>query len=145
VRIVDVFSHRNGKDILESPRFRPAYDEFVAVLKGLPPFRAAKGKRLARYVIAPTAMNNWLDNELCVQRQWDWHPLIIASDPGEPGGSQLRSDYRKARIEVEVQFGNVARYAYDVYKMAISLAMGQADVGIQVVCTSDSRGLRAIT
>ena len=29
-------------------------------------------------------------------------------------GSQLRSDYRKSRIEVEVQFGNVARYAYDV-------------------------------
>lgn len=81
-------------------------------------------------------MNHWLDNELCVKRDWDWHPLIIDADPDNPSrNSQLRSDYRKARIEVEVQFGNVARYAYDVYKMAISLALDQADVGIQVVCT----------
>ncbi len=81
-------------------------------------------------------MNHWLENELCVKRDWDWHPLIIDADPDDAANkSQLRSDFRKDRIEVEVQFGNVARYAYDVYKMAISMAMGQADVGIQVVCT----------
>jgi hypothetical protein len=43
---------------------------------------------------------------------------------------------------VEVQFGNVARYAYDVYKMAISLALDRADVGVQVVC---SKRFAAIT
>ncbi len=81
-------------------------------------------------------MNKWLDNELCVKRDWDWHPLIIEPDPDDRSkSSQLRSDFRKSRIEVEVQFGNVARYAYDVYKMAISMALGNADVGLQVVCT----------
>lgn len=34
-----------------------------------------------------------------------------------------------------MQFGNVARYAYDVYKMAIAMAVEHSDVGIQVVCT----------
>jgi hypothetical protein len=80
-------------------------------------------------------MNRWLENELCVKRDWDWHPLIINAEDDPSDKSNLRSDFRKARIEVEVQFGNVARYAYDVYKMAISMALGQADVGVQVVCT----------
>jgi hypothetical protein len=143
VRLAEIFSHRNGQDILESPKFIGAFNEFKDVLSRLPPYRAAQAKRTSSaHVIAPGAMNRWLDNELCVQRDWDWHPLIIDADPTDvTRKSQLRSDFRKARIEVEVQFGNVARYAYDVYKMAISMAMGQADVGIQVVCTKKFAGI----
>jgi hypothetical protein len=143
VKIVDVFSHRNGLDILESPKFSPAFREFTNVLRSLPPYRAAQIKRTSSaHVIAPAAMNRWLDNELCVKRDWDWHPLIIDADPDDARRrSQLRSDFRKDRIEVEVQFGNVARYAYDVYKMAISMALEQADVGIQVVCTKKFAGI----
>ncbi len=137
MKIVKIFSHRNGLDILESPRFSAAYNEFMEVLSGLPAYRAAKVKKTSSsHVISPGAMNRWLDNELCVKRDWDWHPLVIDADPADPSlKSQLRSDFRKDRIEVEVQFGNVARYAYDVYKMAISLALQNADVGIVVVCT----------
>ncbi len=137
MKIVDVFSHRNGQDILESPRFSHAFHEFLNVLRGLPPYRAAKAKKTSpQHVVSPGAMNRWLERELCIKRNWDWHPLIIDADPDDASRpSQLRSDFRKDRIEVEVQFGNVARYAYDVYKMAISMALGQADVGIMVVCT----------
>lgn len=143
MKIAGVFSHRNGLDILESPKFREAFTQFMDVLSALPSYKAAQAKKTsAAHIIAPGAMNRWLDNELCVKRDWDWHPLIIDADPDEPGGkSQLRSDFRKARIEVEVQFGNVARYAYDVYKMAISMALDQADVGIQVVCTKRFAGI----
>jgi hypothetical protein len=144
MKITGIFSHRNGRDILESPKFASAFNEFTEVLVDLPPYRASKAKKTSgAHVIAPGAMNRWLDNELCVKRDWDWHPLVIETDPtDEEHRSQLRSDFRKARIEVEVQFGNVARYAYDVYKMAISLALGRADVGIQVVC---SKKFAAIT
>ena len=137
MKIVDIFSHRNGRDILESPSFRDAFHEFRDVLAGLPPYRTTKVKKTSSaHVISPGAMNHWLDNELCVKRDWDWHPLIIEADPEDKERrSQLRSDFRKSRIEVEVQFGNVARYAYDVYKMAISLALDRADVGLMVVCT----------
>ena len=143
MKIVDIFSHRNGLDILESPRFKEAYSEFKNVLTGLPPYRAAQAKKTSpNHVISPAAMNRWLDNELCVKRDWDWHPLIIEPEPDDiERRSQLRSDFRKARIEVEVQFGNVARYAYDVYKMAISLALDHADVGLQVVCTKKFAGI----
>lgn len=137
MKIAEVFSHRNGLDILESPKFKSAYDQFLDVLTGLPPYRAAKVKKTSQaHIIAPEAMNRWLVNELSIKRDWDAHPLIIDSDPANPKSrSQLRSDFRKARIEVEVQFGNVARYAYDVYKMAIAMAQGHSDVGLMVVCT----------
>lgn len=143
MKIVDIFSHRNGRDILESPNFRGAFHEFLEILAGLPPYRSGKVKTTsAQHVIAPGAMNKWLDNELCVLRDWDWHPLVIDPDPEDKSkNSQLRSDFRKSRIEVEVQFGNVARYAYDVYKMAISMALGHSDVGIQVVCTKRFAGI----
>lgn len=143
MKIEGIFSHRNGRDILESPRFSSAFGEFMDVLAMLPPYRASQPKKTSpAHVIAPSAMNHWLDNELCIKRDWDWHPLIIDADPDDPGRkSQLRSDFRKARIEVEVQFGNVARYAYDVYKMAISMALDRADVGIQVVCTKKFAGI----
>jgi hypothetical protein len=110
MNIAGRFSHRNGEDILESPRFGPAYAEFLEVLGRLPAFRSSKVKKTsAQHVISPSAMNQWLDNELCVRRDWEWHPLIIESGVGVSGqASQLRSDFRKARIEVEVQFGNVA-------------------------------------
>lgn len=143
MKIAGIFSHRNGQDILESPKFSVAYKEFLGVLAGLPPYRAAQAKKTsAAHVIAPGAMNRWLDNELCLKRDWDWHPLVIDADPNDPKRrSQLRSDFRKHGIEVEVQFGNVARYAYDLYKMAISMALGHADVGIQVVCTKKFAGI----
>jgi hypothetical protein len=137
MKIVEIFSHRNGRDILESPKFNHAFQEFLEVLRRLPPYRSAKLKKTSKkHVIAPTAMNKWLEYELCIERDWDWRPFIIGKDAAEEvRESQLRSDFRKDRIEVEVQFGNVARYAYDVYKMAISMALGQADVGIMAVCT----------
>ncbi len=143
MKIADVFSHRNGLDILESPRFSLAYNEFLRVLRRLPPYRAVKAKKTSpQHVVAPGAMNAWLEKELCIKLDWDWHPLIIEADPQDASRrSQLRSDFRKGRIEVEVQFGNVARYAYDVYKMAISMALGQADVGIMVVCTKRFAGI----
>jgi Restriction endonuclease BglII. len=143
MKIAEVFSHRNGVDILESPKFSAAFNEFKTVLSGLPAYRAGHTKKTsAAHVVAPGAMNKWLDQELCVRLDWDWHPLIIDVDPEDASRrSQLRSDYRKARIEVEVQFGNVARYAYDVYKMAIAMALGQSDVGIQVVCTKRFAGI----
>src|SRR5258706_7627168 len=84
VNIVDIFSHRNGRDILESPKFSPAFKEFMGILGGLPPYRAAEVKKTSiAHVIAPAAMNHWLDNELCVKRDWDWHPLIIDADPDD--------------------------------------------------------------
>jgi hypothetical protein len=143
VRIAAEFSHRNADDILRSPKFVGAYTEFRDVIQGLPPYKAAKIKKTSpSHVIAPGAMNHWLDNELCINRDWDWHPLIIEADPTDLSGkSKLRSDFRKSRIEVEVQFGNVARYAYDLYKMAISLAQEHADVGLMVVATKRFAGI----
>jgi hypothetical protein len=108
------------------PKVQSGIQRFLGGFERTASVSRCKAKKTSvAHVIAPAAMNSWLDYELCIKREWDWHPLIIDADPDDPTRrSQLRSDFRKDRIEVEVQFGNVARYAYDVYKMAISMAMG---------------------
>lgn len=68
-------------------------------------------------------MNHWLAQELCITLDWDWHPLIIDADPDDAARpSQLRSDFRKDRIEVEVQFGNVALSLDDLRRIAARVA-----------------------
>jgi len=130
MRVLPPFSHQCGVDILTSPRFAAAFDEFRDVLGALPCYRAPHAKQMsAAHVVAPAAMNDWLTYELCTRRDWEWHPLT------DGRGAQLRSDFRKARIEVEVQFGNIARYAYDLVKMGIAIARERAEVGLLVVPT----------
>jgi len=131
MRVTPPYSHRSGLDILTSPRFAEAFGEFRDALEALPCYRTPTPKGSAAHIVAPDAMNDWLTYELCVRRGWEWHPLT----DGAENGAQLRSDFRKARIEVEVQFSNVARYAYDLCKMAIAIALDHADVGLLVVPT----------
>jgi len=131
MRVLEPFSFRNGLDIVASPRKESAFEELRAVLRRLPPYRRAEPVLSAESVVSPMAMNRWLDYELSVLRDWEWHPFTNGAD-SETG---LRSDFRKARIEVEVQFGNIARYAYDLIKMGIALARDHADVGVLVLPT----------
>lgn len=131
MRVFAAFSFRNGADILESRRKCDAFAELCSVLRQLPPYRQERAMTDDRHVCSPIAMNRWLDHELSVRRDWEWHPLTNGAD----SDSGLRSDFRKARIEVEVQFGNIARYAYDLIKMAIAHARDHADVGVLVMPT----------
>lgn len=57
MKIAGVFSHRNGLDILQSPRFAKSYNEFVSVLGGLPAYLAKGTKKTsAAHVISPGAI-----------------------------------------------------------------------------------------
>jgi hypothetical protein len=115
---------------VQSPCFAAAFTELCAVLRACPLARATAPKRTsAAHVLAPGAMNAWLATALG-DKGWACHPLTDGTS-----GVALRSDFRKAGLEVEVQFGNVARYAYDVLKMSIAIAQGHADVGVLVVPT----------
>jgi len=131
MRVLAPYSFKSGLDILESPRKAAAFAELRAVLGRLPPYRRPHTMLRPDSIVSPIAMNRWLDYELSVLRDWEWHPL----SNGDESVSGLRSDFRKARIEVEIQFGNMARYAYDLIKMGIAVTCNHADVGILVLPT----------
>lgn len=70
-------------------------------------------------------MNRWLETEFG-NKDWDIHPRIV-------DGTRLEGDFRRSRVQIEVQFGNMARWTYDVFKFQICYAQNVIDVGILAV------------
>lgn len=129
---LDLFSYRFASEVLASPPFRAARDEALDILSSLPPI--PYGQRpwskkppnpSSEHPIEQAAMNAWLEEEFG-KMGWEVHPLIIE-------GSNLAADFRKDRIQVEVQFGNMARWTYDVFKFQVSYSQDMIDVGILAV------------
>jgi hypothetical protein len=59
---------------------------------------------------------------------WAVRPLIVSATD-----SKLRSDFKKGRVQVEVQFGNMARWYTDAFKFLLSYSVGDIEVGVLVV------------
>jgi len=123
-------NHRFARELLESPTFAPHFAELEAVLGTLPALRRGHPPSLKlandKNPIDQDAMNSHLDEQLKALG-WDHHPGGIIA------GTRLEADYNKARIQVEVQFGNMARWTYDVFKFQASYATNRIDIGILVV------------
>jgi len=129
------FSYRFAEEVLNSPAFRASRDEAYAILGALPPiavnsplwlqWRNPKKKPKKTHPFDPDAMNRWLDDQFG-PKGWEIHPRIVP-------GTHLEGDYRKDRIQIEVQFGNIARYTYDLLKFQVSYARDEVDVGLLAV------------
>lgn len=129
------YSYRFAEEVLDSPSLRPIRDEAYAILQGLPAiavgtavwqkWRNPKKKKPKTKGFDPDAMNRWLETEF-ENKDWDIHPRIV-------DGTRLEGDYRRSRIQVEVQFGNMARWTYDVFKFQICYAQNAIDLGILAV------------
>lgn len=93
-----------------------------------------------RYFFLPVsqiALNRYLDEQFAA-KGWLNQPAIV--DPGRADrtdrpSTKLKGDYKKGRLQVEVQFGNMARWYTDVFKFQLSYSLGEIDVGILVVPT----------
>ena len=124
-------SYRFAEEVLEGRVLRPSAQEAFAILQRLPviPVGATPGKKAKkkRFTVDQEAMNKWLDVEF-KKAGWQYHPRIIE-------GTKLEGDYRKDRIQLEVQFGNMARWTYDVLKFQICYSQDLIDVGVLVVPT----------
>ena len=73
------------------------------------------------------ALNDLLDAEF-EGREWECQPLVTEDEV-----TGIKADYKKARVQVEVQFGNMARWYTDVFKFQVSYSLDRIDVGVLVV------------
>ena len=76
-------------------------------------------------------MNRMLDKEFKA-RKWSCQPPVT-----EDKITNIKADYKRGRVQVEVQFGNMARWYTDVFKFQVSYSLGLIDVGILVVPMQD--------
>lgn len=129
------YSYRFAEEVLASPTFRGPRDQALRALSGLPSievnaplwhkWRNPNKKPKVKHPVDPDAMNNWLEHRFR-QMGWEVHPRMVP-------GTKLEGDYRKDRVQVEVQFGNIARYTYDILKFQVSYSQNAIDVGILAV------------
>jgi hypothetical protein len=148
--------YRYAEAVLNHPTFRASKDEVLGVLKTAPvplldanevdPKRGGvkrrkrkprKGDPGARYFFLPVdqkALNAHLDGEF-KKLGWELQPSIVSRDRTGGPETGLKGDYKKGRLQVEVQFGNMARWYTDVFKFQLSYSLDEIDVAILVVPT----------
>ncbi|MFQ5800090.1 MAG: BglII/BstYI family type II restriction endonuclease, partial [Bacteroidota bacterium] len=89
--------------------------------------RRRRGKRIMLFRTDQRALNAALE-EAFVARGWEASPRITDDQV-----TRIEADFKKNRIQVEVQFGNMARWYTDVFKFQVSYSLGLIDVGVLVV------------
>jgi hypothetical protein len=110
IRIAQAYSYRHAEAILDA-EFAMEKREIVESITASrwiamtePRERKRKGKVVAVLTIDQDETNKAIEGEFHA-RGWDIRPKIISK-----AGSDLRSDFRKGKIQVEVQLGNMARW-----------------------------------
>lgn len=64
---------------------------------------------------------------------WVPQPAIVGKDREEGPQTGLKGDFKKGRLQVEIQFGNLARWYTDVFKFQLSYSLDVIDVAVLVV------------
>ena len=108
--ILHYYNYRFANEVLLSHHFLTARNEAIDILTRLPAINVGqapwslppKKPKKTKFTVDQNAMNRWLDDQF-QQVGWEKHPRIVP-------GTNLEADYRKDRIQIEVQFGNMARW-----------------------------------
>src|SRR5437762_13996202 len=116
--------YRYAEAVLDHPNFRSAKSELVGILSAAPVPLLDPSERDARrggvkrrlrdgrarfFPVDQRALNRILDHEF-EREHWELQPYIV--ERGRSGGPStgLKADYKKGSLQVEVQFGNMARW-----------------------------------
>jgi len=122
-------NYRFAEEILQSTQYKAAYAEVMDILKALPALRRgvppSNKPPSANFPVDQDSMNRHLDTEFR-KKGWSYHPPVVK-------GTKLAADYSKGDVQVEVQFGNMARWTYDIFKFQIAYSKGKIRIGILVV------------
>lgn len=129
------FSYRFADEVLDSPQFRQLKRDITGILKTIdvPALAVPKKPRSRNKGMSFTTdqkLLNLLLEKAFVERGWQLHPLVTGDRK-----TKIAADFKKDRVQVEIQFGNMARWYTDVFKFQVSYSQGLIDVGVLVVPT----------
>lgn len=129
-------SYRFAQEILQHPNHRGAWDEVRGICEGAPLFIwPAKSGKNARLDVVQQLMNVYFDRRFAIDAGWQHHPLATKIE-----ASGLRADFRKSfgalAVQVEVQFGNMARWYSDIFKFQTAYSQGLIQAAISILPTA---------
>lgn len=133
--IQEKHSHRHAETIM-STSYPQEKAEIEAALIAAPWVRKAKtrcvrnkkGKITQTLTLDQKATNAAIETEFKRFKTWEIRPPIVSNSP-----SKLVADFKRSDVQVEVQFGNAARYYADIYKFLLSYSFDDIEVGVLCV------------
>ncbi|MFS0593097.1 BglII/BstYI family type II restriction endonuclease [Cytobacillus horneckiae] len=137
---IETFSYRFAEEILQHPKFITAYNELMMVCKDCPvPVYKGKSTSQQNLEVIQQIMNTYFLLRF-KNLGWDTEPLV-SPDLYEDA---LRSDFRKTyvdsttgeivlKVQIEVEFGNVASSYRNYFKFQLSFSYNLADICILIV------------
>ena len=123
-------SHGFASEILDSTALRSVRNEALGTLGSVPaivygqePWSERPRRRATEHPIDAVGMRAWLRSSF--QRQgWDVHPIPQA---------RLAADYVKDRVQVEVEFGDINKWTYDLFKIQVYHSSRAIDAAVLAV------------
>jgi len=119
--------------VLNSEQFRSLKQEILRILTeaSVPqlatPKKRTRDGRTRTFTTDQDALNKYFDQEF-EKKGWEVHPKVT-----ENGVTRIEADFKKGRVQIEIQLGNMARWYTDVFKFQVSYSLGLIDVGVLVV------------
>ncbi len=133
MKIAATYSYRHALAILEK-EYPRELKEVLQTLKSVDfvplveiKSRSRGGKVVMVKSISPAKTNRAL-YQVLKAKGWAVTPKIISESE-----SNLAADAKKGKIQIEIQFGNMARWYTDVFKFLLSYSANDIEVGILVV------------
>jgi hypothetical protein len=107
-----------------------------AICEGAPLFTwPGKSSKNQRLDVVQQLMNVYFDRRFAIDAGWQHHPLATRIE-----SSGLRADFRKTfgslAVQVEVQFGNMARWYSDIFKFQTAYSQGLIQAAICILPTA---------
>jgi len=127
-----IYNYRYAEEILGSPDFQEKKYQLYDVVNLCPLFKLdqkkirKRGNKEKVFTTDQKKLNQYFEVEF-KKRGWENHPKIIKEK-----NIKLEADFKKERVQIEVQFGNMARWYADVFKMQVSYSQDMIDVGIVI-------------
>ncbi len=133
MQVEATYSYRHAVAILEneySTERQEILNSIAAVSwhpKAQPTIRTRQGRQVANLTIDQIATNAAFEEQFR-QRSWLIRPRIVSQSE-----SQLAADFKKGSIQVEIQFGNMARWYTDIFKFLLSYSANDIEIGVLIV------------
>jgi len=136
------YSYRFAEAVLSDSAFRPSVEELLAVLRAAQPtlypvervkIRSRGRGPIQALPVDQKELNRLIESQM--PKGWEIRPLVVSRENSAGPTTNIKSDFKKNRIQVEVQFGNMARWYTDVFKFQLAYSLDSIDVGILVVPT----------
>lgn len=159
---VKYFSYRYAQQVLSHPSFKVASKEIKTLIKKLevalrdpsikPKSKPGAVKKRDRdgapcffLPVDQITLNEKISDEIVnineqttsekEEDRWSLEPLVVEKNIEGLAKTGLKADFKKGKLIVEVQFGNMSRWYSDLFKFQLSYALEKVDVAILVVPT----------